>query len=243
MAIPIAVEPHPLLEIGAFITALPRPLGEIAAPPAIAAPCGAGAGAAAPMASSDAVKTAVRDLLRHAGFKPSGRSKPASEYLAAAFAEQRFPRINAVVDACNAVSLWSGLPISLVDADRLSGPLAIRAAPAGTSYVFNPSGQVIDASGLLCLYDGEGPSGTPVKDAQRAARPDRRGRALVPRADRRDRRRRDRGHHARVLDRHGQAVPGVRASGAMTSMSSRLRRCCDAASPRRRKATGAPAAV
>jgi DNA/RNA-binding domain of Phe-tRNA-synthetase-like protein len=165
MAIPIAVEPHPLLEVGAFVTALPRPLGEIPAPPAIAAPCGAGA--AAPMASSDAVKAAVRDLLRHAGFKPSGRSKPASEYLAAAFAEQRFPRINAVVDACNAVSLWSGLPISLVDADLLSGPLVIRAAPAGTSYVFNPSGQVIDASGLLCLYDGEGPSGTPVKDAQR----------------------------------------------------------------------------
>jgi DNA/RNA-binding domain of Phe-tRNA-synthetase-like protein len=165
MAIAIAVESHPLLEVGAFVTALPRPLGEIAAPPAIAAMCSAGA--AAPMASSEAVKTAVRDLLRHAGFKPSGRSKPASEYLAAAFAEQRFPRINAVVDACNAVSLWSGLPISLVDADRLSGPLAIRAAPAGTSYVFNPSGQMIDASGLLCLYDGEGPSGTPVKDAQR----------------------------------------------------------------------------
>jgi DNA/RNA-binding domain of Phe-tRNA-synthetase-like protein len=169
MAISIAVEPHPLLEVGAFVTALPRSLGDIAAPPAIAAPCGAGAGAGAtaPMVSSEAVKTAVRDLLRHAGFKPSGRSKPASEYLAAAFAEQRFPRINAVVDACNAVSLWSGLPISLVDADRLSGPLVIRAAPAGTSYVFNPSGQVIDASGLVCLYDGEGPTGTPVKDAQR----------------------------------------------------------------------------
>lgn len=65
------------------------------------------------------------------------------------------------------MSLWSGLPISLVDADRLVGALAIRAAPAGTTYAFNPSGQVIDASGLVCLYDGEGPSGTPVKDAQR----------------------------------------------------------------------------
>jgi DNA/RNA-binding domain of Phe-tRNA-synthetase-like protein len=176
MPVTIAVEPHPLLEVGAFITGLPRPLGEIAAPPGIAALCGAGA--AAPMASSEAVKTAVRDLLRQAGFKPSGRSKPASEYLAAAFAEQRFPRINAVVDACNAVSLWSGLPISLVDADRLSGALAIRAAPAGTSYVFNLSGQVIDASGLLCLYDGEGPSGTPVKDAQRTKTHDGSRRAL-----------------------------------------------------------------
>src|ERR1041385_6268425 len=42
-----------------------------------------------------------------------------------------------------------------------------RCAAAGTSYAFNPSGQVIDASGLLCLFDADGPSGTPVKDAQR----------------------------------------------------------------------------
>lgn len=165
MSVTIAVAPHPVLEIGAFVTRLPRPLAEIAAPSSISALCVAGA--AAPMASDDEVKTGVRDLLRRTGFKPSGRSKPASEYLAAAFADQRFPRINAVVDACNAASLWSGLPISLVDADRLDGALAIRAAPAGTSYVFNPSGQTIDASGLLCLYDAQGPSGTPVKDAQR----------------------------------------------------------------------------
>lgn len=165
MALTLTVEPHPVLEVGSFVTQLPAPLAEIAAPPVIAALCEPGA--AAPMASSEAIRTAVRDLLRATGFKPAGRSKPASEYLAAAYAEQRFPRINATVDACNAVSLWSGLPISLVDVDRLVGGLSIRAAPAGTSYAFNPSGQVIDASGLLCLYDAEGPSGTPVKDAQR----------------------------------------------------------------------------
>ena len=33
--------------------------------------------------------------------------------------------------------------------------------------MFNPSGQVIDASGLLAVFDAEGPTGTPVKDAQR----------------------------------------------------------------------------
>jgi DNA/RNA-binding domain of Phe-tRNA-synthetase-like protein len=33
--------------------------------------------------------------------------------------------------------------------------------------VFNPSGQTIDVSGLICLYDALGPTGTPVKDAQR----------------------------------------------------------------------------
>ncbi|MGE0548063.1 MAG: phenylalanine--tRNA ligase beta subunit-related protein [Kofleriaceae bacterium] len=121
----------------------------------------------APLTASDWIKGAVRELLRQGGFKPAGRSKPASEYLASAFSEARFPRINAAVDTCNVVSLHSGLPISLVDVDKLRGSLVVRVAPSGTSYVFNPSGQVIDASGLLCLCDNEGPSGTPVKDAQR----------------------------------------------------------------------------
>jgi DNA/RNA-binding domain of Phe-tRNA-synthetase-like protein len=156
---------HPLLEVGAFVARLPRPLGELATPPAITAL--AAPGAAAPLASSDAVKTHVRDLLRAGGFKPAGRSKPASEYLAGAQAEGRFPAINALVDACNVVSLHSGLPISLVDVERVTGALAIRVAPAGTTYPFNPTGQVIDASGLICLHDDEGPTGTPVKDAQR----------------------------------------------------------------------------
>jgi hypothetical protein len=39
--------------------------------------------------------------------------------------------------------------------------------PPGTAHVFNPSGQTIDASGLVCLCDAQGPAGTPVKDAQR----------------------------------------------------------------------------
>lgn len=117
--------------------------------------------------TDDPAKNAVRDLLRHGGFKPSGRSKPASEYLVAAFADARWPQINPLVDICNVVSLRSGLPISLVDADKVSGALSIQIAPPKASYVFNPSGQVIDASGLVCLFDELGPTGTPVKDAQR----------------------------------------------------------------------------
>jgi DNA/RNA-binding domain of Phe-tRNA-synthetase-like protein len=122
---------------------------------------------------------AVRDLLRHGGFKPSGRSKPASEYLAAAHAEGRWPQISLLVDVCNAVSLQSGLPISVVDLDRTSGALSIRIAPPGTSYVFNPSGQTIDVSGLVCLFDAEGPTGTPVKDAQRTKTSDQTTAALI----------------------------------------------------------------
>lgn len=158
MGTTLEVAPHPLLEVGAFVTRFVQPLAQlppfapqISPPPAI----------------GDHERTAVRALLRHGGFKPSGRSKPASEYLQAAHAESRFPTINAAVDACNIVSLHWGLPISLIDLDRVVGQLRVAICPPGTSYVFNPSGQTIDASGLLAVFDDEGPTGTPVKDAQR----------------------------------------------------------------------------
>jgi DNA/RNA-binding domain of Phe-tRNA-synthetase-like protein len=165
MELTISVAPHPTLELGAFVMRFDQALVEIATPQATVALVEPTAGA--PLCSSDTVRAEIRQLLRHGGFKPAGRSKPASEYLHAAASEGRFPRINAAVDTCNVVSLCSGLPISLVDVDRLTGVLSIGVAPSGTSYVFNPSGQVIDASGLVCLFDAEGPSGTPVKDAQR----------------------------------------------------------------------------
>jgi DNA/RNA-binding domain of Phe-tRNA-synthetase-like protein len=166
MSVTVEVAAHPLLEIGAFVTRFSGPLAELSTPAVItdASATGAQVPFAAP---GDAVRTEVRNLLRHGGFKPAGRSKPAAEYLQAALAEARFPRINAAVDACNVASLWSGLPISLVDLDRAVAPLSIEICPSGTSYVFNPSGQVIDASGLLAVFDREGPTGTPVKDAQR----------------------------------------------------------------------------
>lgn len=156
----IAIAPHPLLELGAFVTKFAQPLGELNAP-------FKAAGVNAPFAASDAVRAEIRALLRHGGFKPAGRSKPASEYLVAAQTEGRFPEINAAVDACNIASLYSGLPISLIDLDRVVGDMSVSICPAATSYVFNPSGQVIDASGLLAVFDAEGPTGTPVKDAQR----------------------------------------------------------------------------
>lgn len=156
-----------MLDLGAFLIRSSCSAAELATPAAIAAL--AEPGAAPPRRPPDQTRTAVRDLLRHGGYKPSGRSKPASEYLVAASEKHAFPRINALVDACNVASLHSGLPISLVDLDRLdlSTGLAIRIAPPETSYVFNPSGQTIDASGLVCLCDAKGPAATPVKDAQR----------------------------------------------------------------------------
>ena len=161
----LRVDHHPSLRVAAFTTVFPAPLGELATPPAVLAALAADA--PAPLRRDEAVRAAVRDMLRHRGYRPTGRGKPASEYLARAAAEGTLGAINAAVDACNAVSLHSGFPISVVDVDQARGFFRIGLAPAGASYVFNASGQEIDLTGLVCLFDAEGPCANAVRDAQR----------------------------------------------------------------------------
>jgi len=162
----LVVDPHPLLVPRAFTTALPVALGELPSPPELLA--GLSRAAPAPFSPTDeALRRAVRDLLRHGGFKPTGRSKPASEYLVKAAEGGTLGGINAVVDACNVVSLHSGFPISVVDLDRATAPFRLALAPPDAEYVFNASGQTIDIGGLLCLWDADGPCANAVKDAQR----------------------------------------------------------------------------
>lgn len=161
----LTIPAHPLLEIAAFTSEFDSALESVLAPPGLVAL--ARLDATAPFKSDDAVKKAVRDMLRQAGYKPTGRGKPASEYLLGAAAEGPLPAINVAVDACNVVSLHSGLPISVIDLARAREPLSIRVAEEGQSYVFNASGQTIDLAGLLCLCDADGPCANAVKDAQR----------------------------------------------------------------------------
>jgi DNA/RNA-binding domain of Phe-tRNA-synthetase-like protein len=161
----IAVDEHPLLLPSWFISTFERPLGSIPSPAwlrellAIEAP--------APVERTEQTRSAVRDMLRWGGYKPTGRGKPASEYLVRAATDGTLGSINAAVDACNVVSLHSGLPISLVDLERAEPPLRIAVAPEGASYVFNVSGQEIDLEGLLCVLDAHGPCANAVKDSQR----------------------------------------------------------------------------
>lgn len=162
----IRCDPHPRLELAAFTCELPTALDALPSPAWLTDLLRADA--TAPVARSELVRTSVRDLLRHGGFKPTGRSKPASEYLARAAEDGTLAPINLVVDANNAASLHSGLPASVLDLDRLTGPLRVAVAGPGESYVFNPSGQEIDVAGLLCACDDDGACGSPVKDAQRA---------------------------------------------------------------------------
>jgi DNA/RNA-binding domain of Phe-tRNA-synthetase-like protein len=161
----LSVDPHSLLDLEAFVTVFPRPLQALPSPPELLALLSLEA--QAPLASDDGVREAVRQLLRQGGFKPTGRSKPASEYLLRAVGEGKLTSINLAVDACNVVSQHSGLPISVVDLERAGEPFRVGLAPPGTRYVFNAAGQEIDLGGLLCLFDAEGPCANAVKDAQR----------------------------------------------------------------------------
>jgi DNA/RNA-binding domain of Phe-tRNA-synthetase-like protein len=161
----LEVDEHPLLRVAAFTTAFAAPLGAGATPESILDALKIDA--VAPLERNEETRAAVRDMLRVGGYKPTGRGKPASEYLVRAASEGALGSINAAVDACNAVSLHSGFPISVVDLDRARGPFRIVIAPAGASYVFNASGQEIDLAGLLCLFDSAGPCANAVRDAQR----------------------------------------------------------------------------
>lgn len=151
--------------VACFETTFPRPLGEMPSPPWLVALLALDA--EAPLARSEEVRTAVRDMLRQGGYKPTGRGKPASEYLVRAAGEGQLGSINLAVDACNAVSLASGLPISVVCLGRARPPFRVAVAGEGARYVFNAAGQEIDVLGLLCLFDAEGPCGNAVKDSQR----------------------------------------------------------------------------
>ncbi len=161
----VQVDPHPLLDTRWFVTTFPKPLGELGRVEAIMSLLSSTASAA--LSSDDAVRSAVRELLRHGGYKPTGRGKPASEYLIRAVGEGVLGSINAAVDACNVVSLHSGLPISVVDLSLAKPPFRVGLAAEGSAYVFNQGGQTIDLGGLLCLFDADGPCANAVKDAQR----------------------------------------------------------------------------
>lgn len=155
----------PALDLHALAVRLPTSLAGLSTPPWLHERLRAGESAEERWPHG--LREAVRDLLRGHGYKPTGRGKPSSEYLAAAARDGRLEPINAVVDLGNAVSLHAGLPISVVDLGALVPPLCVQRPPAGTSYVFNRGGQTIDVGGLLCLCDAVGPAANAVKDSQR----------------------------------------------------------------------------
>jgi hypothetical protein len=164
----IQVAEHPSLLVQAFVSRFHGTLAECPPLTEAASLLGLQPGGRADLPAPDAaLRGHIRDMLRHKDFKPTGRSKPASEYLARTSSEGGVRAINPAVDACNAVSLHTGIPISVVDCALLTEPLSIRLGGPDESYVFNPTGQVIALAGLVCLCDAQGPTANAIKDAQR----------------------------------------------------------------------------
>lgn len=103
--------------------------------------------------SEDAFRKTVRDMLRNGVYKPTGRGKPASEYLLKAAQKDNFPRINSVVDINNYISLKYLVPASQWDLDRVKcEKFILKLGEEGESLVFNQSGQTIDIQDLVSVY-------------------------------------------------------------------------------------------
>ena len=130
----------------------------------------------------EALRGSVRDMLRNGSYRPTGRGKPASEYLLRVALEAEhaevpadaFPRINALVDSCNYISLRYLLPISLWDLQQGEPEVFVfRLGREGESYVFNEAGQEVDLEDLIvgcrasdAQSDGE-PIVNPIKDSMK----------------------------------------------------------------------------
>lgn len=164
MGILIEIDDHPLLQLAAIHCRFHAPLGSADSP-----------GWLTDLLSLDTAshrrneegRAAIRRMLRHGGYRPSGRGKPASEYLVAAARRQALVSINPAVDALNAASLDGGVPISAIDLALSGRAFEVKICGPGEGYIFNPAGQEIDLKGLLCLHDAHGPCANAVKDSQR----------------------------------------------------------------------------
>jgi DNA/RNA-binding domain of Phe-tRNA-synthetase-like protein len=162
----VNVETHPILNVVIFETQFSLNVEQISYPDLLLDILFGNADV--PLTNTDEIQKSIRDLLRYGGYKPAGRGKPSSEYLQRTVLEKGFPKINPIVDVGNIISHYSGLPVSVIDRDRVNGPFGIRIGKENEKYIFNSSGQEIDLKGLLCFTDIDGPCATPVKDSIRS---------------------------------------------------------------------------
>lgn len=120
-----------------------------------------------PPRNAPARDAAIRAMLRKRGFKPSGRNRPAQEYLGkVAASPMGLSSISNVVDVNNYVSLKYRLPASVIDGSLVAQGLFVREGRPGETYVFNSSGQELRLENLLCLSTRDSVAlASPVKDA------------------------------------------------------------------------------
>jgi len=109
---------------------------------------------------------ATRAAYKALGKDPARYRGSAEALLRRVIAGKSLPRINAVVDIINLVSVESRLPIGLYDLAHVSGDIVFRAGRAGETY--KGIGKYdLNLEGLPVFCDALGPHGSPTSDSER----------------------------------------------------------------------------
>jgi DNA/RNA-binding domain of Phe-tRNA-synthetase-like protein len=109
---------------------------------------------------------ATRAAYKALGKDPARYRGSAEALLRRVIARKGLPRINAVVDIINLVSVESRLPIGLYDLAHVQGDIVFRAGRAGETY--KGIGKYdLNLEGLPVFRDGLGPHGSPTSDSER----------------------------------------------------------------------------
>jgi DNA/RNA-binding domain of Phe-tRNA-synthetase-like protein len=109
---------------------------------------------------------ATREAYKALGKDPARYRGSAEALLRRIVAGKGLPRINAVVDVINLVSVESRMPLGLYDLDKLSGDVTFRAGRAGETY--KGIGKYdLNLEGLPVFSDESSPFGSPTSDSER----------------------------------------------------------------------------
>jgi DNA/RNA-binding domain of Phe-tRNA-synthetase-like protein len=109
---------------------------------------------------------ATRAAYKALGKDPARYRGSAEALLRRVIANKGLPRINAVVDVINLVSVESRLPVGLYDLAAVSGDIVFRAGRAGETY--KGIGKYdLNLEGLPLFADAVGPHGSATSDSER----------------------------------------------------------------------------
>jgi DNA/RNA-binding domain of Phe-tRNA-synthetase-like protein len=109
---------------------------------------------------------ATREAYKTLGKDPARYRGSAEALLRRILSGKGLPRINAVVDVINLVSVESRMPLGLYDLEKVSGEVTFRAGRAGETY--KGIGKYdLNLEGLPVFCDDAGPFGSPTSDSER----------------------------------------------------------------------------
>ena len=110
--------------------------------------------------------TATRTAYKALGKDPARYRGSAEALLRRVIAGKGLPRINAVVDVVNLVSVESRYSVGLYDLAHIEGDVVFRAGRAGETY--KGIGKYdLNLEGLPVFADAKGPHGSPTSDSER----------------------------------------------------------------------------